>query len=358
VTQSDDKTRGPNFREASRLRATLGSEPSSGYAFHDQARVDRVERTRTPRGPRGNGPASHDHGFPQALAGGVVANDLINASNLLQVDLPGHELGRAGPGWPSLPQVPLDLQGGAEDMLEPPFGSRPPSQPAPSSAPPSAKKVSSSNPPAGGAIWQAMPSVIELPESGEDLEADEETVPARPSSVRPLSARPVSAPPSPASLVSTDPPRHSRPVGFRPSAAELEADSNYRAAYRDARLLKYEGLVERNAWEQLHDEISRERAPSPELRLLAIVAQRESLKGDRKQEAARLTQEAISAVAELLHVPPASPTALVIGKRLLRKNPVWSSPKQQPTARMSLGVLIGGLAAGAGVGWLVTTFWF
>ncbi|HEX6245611.1 MAG TPA: hypothetical protein VFZ61_32025 [Polyangiales bacterium] len=351
MTQSDDKPRGPNFREASRLRATLGSEPSSGYAFHDQARVDRVERPRAPRSAR-------EHGLAQALAGGVVANDLI-ASNLLKVDLPGHEPGRTGPGWPSLPQVPHDLQGSAEELLESPFGSRPPSQPAPGrSTPPSAKK-SSSNPPAGGAIWQAMPSVIELPESGEDLEADEETMPARPTSVRPRSAPPLSAPPvSPASLVSTDPPRNSRPVGFRPSAAELEADSHYRAAYRDPRLLKYEGLVERNAWEQLHDEISRERAPSPELRLLAIVAKRESLKGDKKQEAARLTQEAISAVAELLHVPPASPTALVIGKRLLRKNPLWSSPKQQPTTGMSLGVLIGGLAAGAGVGWLVTTFWF
>jgi hypothetical protein len=306
--------------------------------------------------------------------GGVAANDV--ASQLLKVDLSGAETGRSPGGWPSLPQVPQELQGSAEDDLEAPFGARAPSQPPGRSNAAPDKKVSSSNPPAGGAIWQAMPSVIELPESQEDMEADEadeETVAARPTSVRPAlstqpSARAVSTPPSarapsapapsPASLLSTDPPRHSRPVGFRASAAELEADASYRAAYRDARLLKYEGLVERNAWEQLHEEISRERDPSPELRLLAIVAQRETLKGDRKQEAARLTQEAIGAVAELLHVPQASPTALVIGKRLLRKNPVWSSPKQQPTAGMSVGVLLGGIAAGAGVGWLLTTLWF
>jgi hypothetical protein len=46
--------------------------------------------------------------------------------------------------------------------------------------------------------------------------------------------------------------------------------------------------------------------------------------------------------------------ALVIGKRLLRKNPGWANRKQ-PTAGMSVGVLLGGIAAGAGVGWLVTT---
>jgi hypothetical protein len=118
--------------------------------------------------------------------------------------------------------------------------------------------------------------------------------------------------------------------------------------------LKYEALVERNAWEQLNDELARERDLSPALRLLRVVAQRETLKGGDQKQTARLTQEAIAAVAQLLHVPEASPTALVIGKRLLRKNPGWA-PKHAPNAGLSIGVLLAGISAGVGVGWLITT---
>lgn len=355
MTRSDDKPRsGSNIREASRLRATLGSEPSSGYAFHDKVRVDRVERPRAPRPPTGAPPvsaaqaASHaprERSFAQTLVGGMTLQEALNQRALPLEPTPDNDPQVPAMGWPSMPQVPQELQGSVEDSHERPRSQRP--EPNPFDAGPStgsgAKKVSS-NPPAGGAIWQAMPSVITLPAS------PEEPAPG------PASAPPSAPPPArPERMISTDPPRNSRPVGFRLSAAELEA--NYASSYRDPRLLKYEGMVERNAWEELHEQISREAARlSPELRLLAIVAQRETLKGDRKQDA-HLTQEAIAVVAQLLQVPPASPTALVIGKRLLRKNPGWTN-KQAPTAGLSLGVLIGGIAAGAGVGWLVTTLLF
>jgi hypothetical protein len=345
VTQSDDKPRGAGIREASKLRATLGSEPSSGYAFHDHLRVDRVERVRPARGdtaaPQTASHAPRERAFARTLVGGVTLQEALAGRELSPEPEVANDQQRsdAHTPWGSLPQVPQELHGSVEDEQDPlpsqrplqtgsirpeeAFGATPTSQ---------TKKVSSKPPavPQGAAIWEALPTVAETREKA-----------------------PSAPPPAQQAAVETDPPRSSKPVlGYRASVAELNAD--FRGAYADDRLLQYEGLVERNAWEQLSDELAREANPSPALRLLRIVAQRETAKGDQKQAAARLTQEAIAAVAELLRVPEASPTALVLGKRLLRKNPGWL-PKRQPNAGLSLSVLLGGIAAGAGVGWLVTT---
>lgn len=349
MTQSDDKPRGTSIREASRLRATLGSEPSSGYAFHDQVRVDRVERTRPARGegaaPQAASHAPRERAFARTLVGGVTLQEALAGRELSPEAQAANDqqLGAPVP-WASLPQVPQELHGSVADEQGMQLPSQRPA--APSQRPEEAafaatptgqtKKVSSKPPavPQGAAIWEALPSVAEIREQA-----------------------PSAPPPAPVAVVAAaDPARNSKPaVGYRASVAELNAD--FRSAYADDRLLKFEGLVERNAWEQLSEELAREPNPSPALRLLRIVAQRETAKddqkADQKQAAARLTQEAIAAVAELLRVPEASPTALVLGKRLLRKNP--GSSKQQPNAGLSIGVLLGGIATGAGVGWLVTT---
>jgi hypothetical protein len=341
VTQSDDKPRAAGIREASKLRATLGSEPSSGYAFHDHLRVDRVERVRPARGdisaPQAASHAPRERAFARTLVGGVTLQEALAGRELSPEPQAANDQhrGEAHAPWGSLPQVPQELHGSVEDehatlpsqrpaslRPEDAFGATPTSQ---------TRKVSSKPPavPQGAAIWEAMPSVAEI----------REKLPSAP------------PPPAQAAALETDPPGKPA-ISHRASVAELNAD--FRGAYADDRLLQYEGLVERNAWEQLSEELAREANPSPALRLLRIVAQRETAKGDQKQAAARLTQEAIAAVAELLRVPEGSPTALVLGKRLLRKNPGWM-PKRQPNAGLSLGVLLGGIAAGAGVGWLVTT---
>jgi hypothetical protein len=359
VTQSDDKPRGAQIREAARLRPTLGNEPGSGYAFHDQTRIDRVERPRARSlsgAPQTASHAPRERSFARTLVGNVTLEDALADD----AQRPGaRSENDQGPslGWASMPQVPPELTGSVEDAQS---SVQAVSLSELGSAGARGKKVSS-HPPAGGAIWQALPSVTELPESParesvpEILDAEEIFDADMISTVELRGAASARAPAVP-SRASTTPPRNSQPAGYRPSAAELRAD--YRGAYRDTRLLKYEALVERNAWEQLSEEIAREQNLSPELRLLAVVAQRETLSANEKQDGARLTQEAIAVVAELLNVPPASPMALVIGKRLLRKNPAGWANRKQPSAGMSVGVLLGGIAAGAGVGWLVTTLLF
>lgn len=361
VTQSDDKPRGATIREASKLRATLGSEPSSGYAFHDQVRVDRVERTRTPRvdvvAPQAASHAPRERSFARTLAGGMTLQEALAARELRIEPPAANDPNQSGPqlSWPPLPQVPQDLVGSVDDE-QPASAPNAFAEREPSSVGNTLKKVSSKPPavPQGAAIWEALPSVAVLGELSASLPTP--SLPTRSASVPPGASVTPSVKPSPAATPpAAESGRQSRPgpAAYRPSAAELEAD--YRSSYADVRLIKYEALVERNAWEQVSEELARERDLSPALRLLRVVAQRETLKGADQKQTAKLTQDTIAAVAQLLQVPEASPTALVIGKRLLRKNPGWV-PKQTPNAGLSIGVLLGGIGAGAGVGWLVTTF--
>jgi hypothetical protein len=177
-----------------------------------------------------------------------------------------------------------------------------------------------------------MPSLVDTPVAVE-------VIPARDSQPERISAR------APKGL-------SGRQAAYRPSAAELEAEHSH--AYGDLRVLKYEKMVERNAWDQLAEALRGEPDPSPALLLLRIIADRETLKGEQKQEAALLAHEGISAMARILNLPEASPTALVLGKRLLRRNP-WT-PKRHASTGLSVGLLLGGLAVGGTVGWLITTF--
>jgi hypothetical protein len=354
VTESDNKPRGVHIREASRLRATLGSEPSSGYAFHDHVRVERVRPGQREPAAQVASHAPRERAFAHTLVGGVTIQEALGTqppsatapSPAPTANDQGDE-GGARVSWPPMPQVPSELEGSVVDALpgltdfaaeaDVPTGVR---STASSSAP--AKRVSSGPPavavPAGGAIWQAMPSLVDAPVAIE-------TIAARDSAAE-LRTTPMPAEPKP----------HSRPATHhRPSAAELEAD--YAHSYGDQRVLKYEKLVERNAWEQLAEQLGQEQELSPALLLLRIVAQREMLKGDQKQEAARLAQQGISAVARVLQLPEASPTALVLGKRLLRRNPGWV-PQRRAGTGLSVGLLLGGLTLGAAIGWLITALIF
>lgn len=344
MPQSDDKSRGINAREASRLRAILGSEPSSGYAFHDEGRVEKVRPGPARPPERGSsqvasqGPGSG--GFQQTLVGVTVQEMLAARQSARPGDAtqePSNDQGRIGSSasWPPLPHIPTELVGAVEPEVPTSLLQVAESAPrAISSAP-----VASSTPPVGvvgGAIWQAMPSVVDAVDAAIALE--------------PTTAPADSTPPQPVLEVAATGPRNSRPNAWRASLAELEADAS---AYGDPRLLKYEPLVQRTAWEQLHGELSREPELSPVLELLRIIARRETLPNAERQAAALLSQDAITTLARLLHVPEASPTALLLGKRLLRKNPGWVR-ERSPGTRLSASMLLAGIAVGAGIGWLVT----
>jgi hypothetical protein len=345
VPQSDDKPRGASVREASRLRATLGSEPSSGYAFHDHVRVERVrpgQREAAPQ-PAAQQVASHaprEGAFARTLVGGMTIQEALAGQAVTIEPTPASANDQqegARISWPPMPQVPNELEG---SLSEP--RSAPPEESVDADAasgvrlnvastPAEAKRASSGPPavPAGGAIWQAMPSLVETPVAV--------------SLITPHEDAPVRNTPEP------------RARNYRPSAAELEAEHSHH--YGDQRVLKYEKMVERNAWEQLAEALGQERDPSPALLLLRIVAEREMLKGDQTQEAAHLAQQGISAMAKILNLPEASPTALVLGKRLLRRNPGWA-PKQDAGTGLSIGLLLGGVAVGGAIGWLITALLF
>lgn len=366
MPESDNKPRGVPIREASRLRATLGSEPSSGYAFHDHVRVERVRPGQREPVAQIASHAPRERAFARTLVGGVTIQGALG----VEAHEPAHEQNTEPPhadeehpsappaandqgeesgarmSWPPMPQVPSELEGSIVDALpglseaaaeaDVPTGVRPN---ASSSAP--AKRVSSGPSavaiPAGGAIWQAMPSLVDSPVAIETIGARD-------------SAPELRTTPDPGKGLNSRPAAH-----HRPSAAELEAD--YAHSYGDQRVLKYEKLVERNAWDQLAEQLGQEQELSPALLLLRIVAQREMLKGDQKHEAARLAQQGISAMARVLQLPEASPTALVLGKRLLRRNPGWT-PERRAGTGLSVGLLLGGLTIGAAIGWLITALLF
>lgn len=63
---------------------------------------------------------------------------------------------------------------------------------------------------------------------------------------------------------------------------------------------------------------------------------------------------AIRCMAGLFGVPPESPIALVLGKRLIRSNPVSWQKKKAPPAHISVLIVALGLAIGAGIGWLLS----
>ncbi len=175
-----------------------------------------------------------------------------------------------------------------------------------------------------GAAWSAGPSIAELARDVAGLNRYSDEPPA----FDELQEQPVSAP------------RANSPV---PAEAAQTADPE---------LTKLEQLVARGAWEELaklgHD------PERPALhRLMHVIALRETIPTDATGTG-KLTQDAIVALAELLGLASSSPTALMLTKRLLRRNPVWT--RAAPTTGVSAGIVIVGLLVGGGLGWLLTRF--
>ena len=122
----------------------------------------------------------------------------------------------------------------------------------------------------------------------------------------------------------------------------------------DPRLEAIEPLLKRSDWTAIIKELGPvENAGSlpPHLGLLFALAVNESNAPSEVVDPAEL---AIRCAAGLFGVPAESEIALVVGKRLLRKNPLSFGKRPAPRARVSVLIVLVTLVVGAGVGWLVT----
>jgi hypothetical protein len=120
----------------------------------------------------------------------------------------------------------------------------------------------------------------------------------------------------------------------------------------DPRLTELEALFAKGDWDGI-----RRRLGSPDqigqlpptLGLIYAVAWREA-EGD--EGASGASALAIRCAASLFGVPPESSTALVLAKRLLRKNPAAWRSRPAPPRRISALIMVVALLVGAGVGLL------
>lgn len=90
----------------------------------------------------------------------------------------------------------------------------------------------------------------------------------------------------------------------------------------------------------------------PNLGLIYAVALYETGDHDQASIGSRL---GIHCVAALASVPPDSAVALVLAKRMLRRNPVAWGAKAAPSAGFSLFFLLFALVFGSAIGWLLSS---
>jgi hypothetical protein len=137
--------------------------------------------------------------------------------------------------------------------------------------------------------------------------------------------------------------------GDRASAPEAKAVEE-RPAPSDPRLAELEPLFDRTAWKEIEGKLGPPDEAgklSPALALVYALARREAA-GD---EAARgATELAIQSMAALIGVPPGSPIALVLAKRLLRQNPASWRTRPAPPAKLSVAIILIGIAIGVAAG--------
>jgi hypothetical protein len=329
----DDNNR--SVREKTRLRGTV-EEPSSGYSYHDESRVESFRgsgRASAPKIVSGASPANDAAPAPpnsarvtkQTMVGGFSSPELASAVNDARAAAASSTHVAS---WPPMPSVPPEFEGAADSDV----GSEAMRDESLETMPTDPPRSSHSQKP-GGAIWEAVPSVIHSnapPGDESEHKANEEVA----SSIQQLMQD------------SVDEDVASKPLNSPSMRARI---ARVEAGYGDARTARVAPLVERGAWEQLNKDLAAERDLPPTLSLLHIIARREVV--DDKT-AAPLTRDAIKLLATLLEVPEHSPIALMLAKRLLRRN---RAPTQAPaTAGISAGLVALGLALGIGAGYLFT----
>ena len=90
----------------------------------------------------------------------------------------------------------------------------------------------------------------------------------------------------------------------------------------------------------------------PTLGIVCAVAHRELAGEDAAQAANDL---AIRSAAAIFGVPPDSKLAIVLAKRLMRKNPVAWQKRPAPRASTSILIVLATLVIGGGIGWLFSS---
>jgi hypothetical protein len=94
----------------------------------------------------------------------------------------------------------------------------------------------------------------------------------------------------------------------------------------------------------------------PTLALLCALAHHESApEDDDGNQAQRANELAMRSMATLFGVQANNPLALVLAKRLLRKNPSAWRTRPAPPAKTSFLIVAATLAIGSGIGWLLTS---
>lgn len=123
----------------------------------------------------------------------------------------------------------------------------------------------------------------------------------------------------------------------------------------DPRLEQLEPLLARSEWASVGKLLGPDDAAAklpPNVGLLYALA-RVEMAGNEGAQA--MTEMAIRCVAGLLGVAPQSPTALLVAKRLLRRNPVSWQQRPAPSTRTSLWLIVIVIAIGAGIGWILAS---
>ncbi len=123
----------------------------------------------------------------------------------------------------------------------------------------------------------------------------------------------------------------------------------------DPRIAELEAALATSDWDHVISALGPPDAAGnlpPNLGLIYAVAMKEKERGD--QSGAELTELAIRCSAGLFGVEPTSPIALVLAKRLLRKNPVAWQKKPAPPPTVSILIIVIGLIVGGAIGWLIS----
>ncbi len=194
-----------------------------------------------------------------------------------------------------------------------------------------------------GVVEEVAPSVKR------DPRADPDTVPPTPA----IAATEVVAKvhPEPVPVPVPESPRESGTgtgTGTGPNSATTHTAA---PAPVDPRFAELEPLVARNAWKEIAERLGaagEAGALPPALALVFALAQREAA---GEEGAAGATALAIRSMAALVGVPQESGMALVLAKRLLRRNPAGWRQRPAPAARYSAVIIVLGILVGAAVGW-------
>lgn len=142
--------------------------------------------------------------------------------------------------------------------------------------------------------------------------------------------------------VSEAPPGEQKPASTVPVAPNLDRLKAY-----DRKLLELEPYLATGNWDKVLETLSAEEELPPQLALVLALAQRERDKGDAHPE-----QVAIAAMAALLGVPEDNEAAVLLAKRILRRNPVAWQQRRAPRAYVSVLIVLLIAVLGAAVGYL------